>query len=377
MATRRSKRQKTEAAPAPAPVLASAPTPAPAAAATRAAAAAAAASQSDKRGWIVHKFGGTSVKGSERYIEVAKLLTALPDRAANLRQGVVVSAMGGITNALIRLTELARDQDLSFNVALEDITATHLRCISELFATFKEPAPPALESVIAAGAEEIRALLRAIMLGRNCPESLVELVSGYGELWSAQILHAYLQRLHQGVLGVTWVDARRVLVVEHNEYGLAPRVDWEISTARLQPFLERNDVVVITGFIASTAKGAPTTLKRNGSDYSGSIFGALLHAGSIVIWTDVDGVFSADPRYVKDATMLPAMTYDEACELAYFGAKVIHPHTMGPAVMHKIPIFIRNTSTHTHTHTYQHTYIQTVFFPFTFRLTLHARAKIR
>src|SRR6185369_3346969 len=147
------------------------------------------------------------------------------------------------------------------------------------------------------------------------------------ELWSAQLLHAYLESQdHRS----SWLDAREVLVVEPNSNTVA--VDWQLSKQKLQArHFEETDFLVITGYIASTHDGVATTLKRNGSDLSASIFGALLGADSVTIWTDVDGVFSADPRRVPEAVVIPELSYQEAAELAYFGAKVIHPSTMSPA----------------------------------------------
>jgi aspartokinase/homoserine dehydrogenase 1 len=139
------------------------------------------------------------------------------------------------------------------------------------------------------------------------------------------------------------LDAREVLVVEWGSLG--PRLDWETSKSQLQQQLGSQAIgtLVITGFIAADARGVPTTLGRNGSDFSASIFGALLDSAAIHIWTDVDGVLSADPRRVPDAQVIDALSYNEAMELAYFGAKVIHPQTMAPAVGREIPIWIRNT----------------------------------
>ena len=130
------------------------------------------------------------------------------------------------------------------------------------------------------------------------------------------------------------------------EWGpLGPGVRWERSQANLRGELppEFEGTVVITGFIATDTQGLQTTLGRNGSDFSASIFGSLLDAGEIVIWTDVDGVLSADPRLVPEATVIDALSYNEAMELAYFGAKVLHPQTMAPAIRKRIPIWIRNT----------------------------------
>jgi aspartokinase/homoserine dehydrogenase 1 len=161
-----------------------------------------------------------------------------------------------------------------------------------------------------------------------------------GEVWSAQMLNAYFQQLGRKT---TWLDARQVLVVYRS--GAQVLVDWEASRRKLQDWRKANpyDLLTVTGFVAARADGSITTLGRNGSDYSGSIFGALLDADEVVIWTDVDGVLSADPRLVPEAVILNEMSYNEVTELAYFGAKVVHPATMAPAIDKQIPIWIKNT----------------------------------
>jgi aspartokinase/homoserine dehydrogenase 1 len=144
-------------------------------------------------------------------------------------------------------------------------------------------------------------------------------------------------------VGVRWLDARECVVVEWGPLG--PGVQWEASQGKLQALLADGftGTFVVTGFIARTPQGIQTTLGRNGSDFSASVFGALLDAAEIHIWTDVDGVLSADPRRVPNAQVIDSLSYNEAMELAYFGAKVIHPQTMAPAVGRSIPIYIRNT----------------------------------
>src|SRR5204862_5693882 len=140
-----------------------------------------------------------------------------------------------------------------------------------------------------------------------------------------------------------WTGARDIVRVDWSPLG--PSVRWEDSRANARQIVppDGQATLVITGFIARTAEGLQTTLGRNGSDFSASIFGDLLDAEEIVIWTDVDGVLSADPRRVPDATVIDSLSYHEAMELAYFGAKVIHPQTMAPAVEKRIPIWIKNT----------------------------------
>ncbi len=293
------------------------------------------AAMASPRRTLVHKFGGTSVAGAERYQNVARILTAPELRDA--RQGIVVSAMSKVTDALLDLVRRARLRDDSYRSALEALLARHLSTANALL-----PADEAarLAEVFARDGRDLADILRGVWLGKSASELTEELVSGYGEIWSAQLLAAHLISLGEQA---AWLDARHVLVVRPSELG--PRIDWDESTKRTDAWLAAHPVplVVITGFIASTPEGVPTTLKRNGSDFSGSIFGALLGAEEILIWTDVDGVLSADPRRVPEAVVLEAMSYDEACELAYFGAKVLHPRTMEPAVARDIPIRIKNT----------------------------------
>jgi len=281
--------------------------------------------------WVVHKFGGTSLADAARYREVATIL----QREPGPRKAVVVSAMAKVTDGLIELAKLAQARDDQYLAQADAIQARHLETTAELL-----PDPQALRAIIEADFRDLREILRGVFLSRTCSEQTVELISGYGELWSAQLLNAHL---NASGIASTWLDARNVLTVEPD--AAMPGIDWSRSEMQILQWLETvtTDWLVITGFVAATAEGIPTTLKRNGSDFSASIFGKLLKAESITIWTDVDGVLSADPRLVPEAVVLEEVSYQEATELAYFGAKVIHPNTMAPAIEHRIPIWIRNT----------------------------------
>lgn len=287
--------------------------------------------------WVVHKFGGTSVAGAARYRDVA---ARLADEPAGPK-AAVVSAMSKVTDAMLGLVAAARRRE-SYLPALQAVLQRH-REAAEALLPPEEAAR--LGEVFARDGADVADVLRAVWLGRSASELTEELVAGYGELWSAQLLCAHLRAEGRAA---AWLDARDVLVVRPAESG--PRVDWSESEARMRVWRESipSELLVITGFIASTPEGVPTTLKRNGSDFSGSIFGALLDAAEVVIWTDVDGVLSADPRRVPEAVAVEAMSYDEACELAYFGAKVLHPRTMEPAVARGIPVRIRNTFNPSH-----------------------------
>src|ERR1700694_565539 len=186
-------------------------------------------------------------------------------------------------------------------------------------------------------------MLQTVRLIRSSTYSMRDVISGYGEIWSTRLFAPYLSERARIQGEVLWIDARDVVIVEWGSLG--PAVQWPASEANLKRLVPRDFTgrLIVTGFVASTVKGIQTTLGRNGSDFSGSIFGALLHAAEIIIWTDVDGVLSADPRLVPNAEVIDQLSYNEAMELAYFGAKVIHPQTMEPAVARDIPIFIRNT----------------------------------
>ena len=285
------------------------------------------------RGWLVHKFGGTSVAGADRYRNVASIISREP----GVKKAIVVSAMSGVTDALISLVDLAKKRDDAYHGKLRELQARHVDAARALL---PPDAAERVAGVLEEDTDDVADILRAIWLGKSCSELTMELIAGYGELWSAQMLCAHLRAL--GVRA-EWLDARLVLTVRPGELG--PVIDLEGSEERTRAWLAERpcDQLVITGYIASTPDGVPTTLKRNGSDFSASIFGALLDAASITIWTDVDGVLSADPRRVPEAVVVDSMSYDEAIELAYFGAKVLHPRTMEPAVTRGIPIWIRNT----------------------------------
>jgi aspartokinase/homoserine dehydrogenase 1 len=285
--------------------------------------------------WVVHKFGGTSIADAERYRAAAGILLS---RKPGERTAVVVSAMSGVTDDLIQLVELATRQDGSYLAKLQSLKERHLDTAARLH--LDAARTQSLVETIGSDFREIEEVLRGAWITRLASERIKEFVSGHGELWSAQLLHAHLESCGQSS---TWLDARRVLVVEPDSRTIA--VDWQLSQEKLQDWLagQDTDFLVITGYIASTGDGVATTLKRNGSDLSASIFAALLSADSVTIWTDVDGVLSADPRRVPDAFVIPELSYQEAAELAYFGAKVIHPNTMFPAIARGITVWIKNT----------------------------------
>jgi bifunctional aspartokinase / homoserine dehydrogenase 1 len=284
----------------------------------------------------VHKFGGTSLADADRYRAASEIVLA--QQSSGL-VAVVVSAMSGVTNALIESVNLAATHDHSYLQKLQALEDRHLETIVGL--QLRDGQGSNLKDTIVFDLNAIKEVLRGVWITRLASERIIEFVAGHGELWSAQLLHAYLES--QGHRSA-WLDARKVLVVEPNTNNVT--IDWHSSKQKLQAWRADHpdiDLLVITGYIASTRDGVATTLKRNGSDLSASIFAALLGAQSVTIWTDVDGVFSADPRRVPDAVVIPELSYQEAAELAYFGAKVIHPNTMSPAITNDITVWIKNT----------------------------------
>ena len=291
-------------------------------------------SSPDPDSWVVHKFGGSSVADAACFARVAAIVESQPGR----RLAVVLSACKGVTDALLQLVNSAERQDDSWRAALQALRERHATIAAALL-------PAALVQEYLAefdrDAADLDSVLRTTQVMRTGGQHVRDRVSGYGEIWSTRLFWRYLQQRGQR-REIHWVDARTCVVAEWGPLG--PGIQWPVSTERLQKLLPpAAATLIVTGYIASDAAGIQTTLGRNGSDFSASIFGALLAAAEIHIWTDIDGVLSADPRRVPDARVISALSYNEAMELAYFGAKVIHPQTMAPAVGRGIPIWIRNT----------------------------------
>jgi aspartokinase/homoserine dehydrogenase 1 len=286
--------------------------------------------------WIVHKFGGSSVADAGCFRRVADIIEA----SLNPREAIVLSACRGVTDALLGLIKLAERPDGDFLAAIAALQKRHLDLAAELVSA---PAQAVYAESLAADIRDITGMLHTVRLVRSAPYALSDVIAGYGEIWSTRLFAPYLRERARIPGEVRWIDARQVVIVEWGPLG--PAVQWEQSERNLRALVAPDFLgrLVVTGFVATTVKGMQTTLGRNGSDFSGSIFGALLNALEIQIWTDVDGVLSADPRLVPNAQVIDQLSYNEAMELAYFGAKVIHPQTMEPAVARDIPIYIRNT----------------------------------
>jgi len=254
--------------------------------------------------------------------------------------GVVVSAMRGMTDDLIQLSLLAERDDSAYSAALQEIGQRYSTTATDLLSG--DGLARLLEQW-GQDAKDIEDILQAIAVVKSAPQRTRDIVAGYGEIWSARLLAAYLQQKLGAERAGTWIDARDVVQVRHSELG--PAVLWKESRAAIAGLIDKDfaGIAVITGFIASDEDKLQTTLGRNGSDFSAAIFASLTNADEFSIWTDVDGVMSADPRQVPEAQIIDLLSYNEAMELAYFGAKVLHPQTLGPAIDNDIPIIIRNT----------------------------------
>jgi aspartate kinase len=274
---------------------------------------------------IVMKFGGTSVESAEAIARVTGIVKSQLRR----KPVVVVSAMGKTTNALLKIANLAvggkREDALRELITLRDF---HLR-------------ESGMERTVDEHFQELTELVKGLaVLGELTPRS-IDAISSFGERLSSLIVTNYFK--HHG-LSAVHLDSRKVIVTDHRHTQAAP--DLEESYARLAaaiPPLVENHVVVMGGFIAATPEGIATTLGRGGSDFTASIVGAGIAAEEIQIWTDVDGMLTADPNVVPNGHRVKIISFAEAAELAYFGAKVLHPSTVVPAMDRNIPVLILNS----------------------------------
>lgn len=283
--------------------------------------------------WSIHKFGGTCVGNSERIQNVANIIV----KDESERKLVVVSAMSKVTDMMYDLINKAQSRDDSYVIALEAVLEKHKLTAVDLLEGDE------LADFLARLHEDIinlKAMLRAIHIAGHATESFSDFVVGHGELWSAQLLSAVVRK---SGLKCTFMDTRDVLIVNPTSSNQVDP-DYLESSRRLEKWFSQNlaKTVIATGFIASTPQNIPTTLKRDGSDFSAAIMGALFKARQVTIWTDVDGVYSADPRKVSEAVILKQLSYQEAWEMSYFGANVLHPRTIIPVMKYDIPIVIRN-----------------------------------
>ncbi len=286
---------------------------------------------------LVMKFGGTSMGSAER-IRVAAGIIAAERRTRPVV--AVVSAMSKVTDLLLDTLRRAEAADRSgLDANLDKLRQRHLEACRELLPAEKQSeVAPHLEAMIA---DFARIAGGIHLLGERPPRSVDEAVA-VGERLSARLIAAYLEA--QGVAARD-INAAGIVVTDAVFGNANPLMapTRERAQAQLTPLLEQGVVPVVTGFNGATADGRPTTLGRGGSDFSASILASALDAAELWIWTDVDGIMTADPRLVPDAAVLDEVTYSEAAELAYNGAKVLHPRTLAPLIEKKIPVWSKNS----------------------------------
>jgi len=284
---------------------------------------------------IVMKFGGTSVENAPAMNRVREIIL----RETRGPRLVVLSACAGVTNSLLgiagasatrdvekALQQLSVLKDRHWEIAGALLTRNRTAATTELTLQFEE-----LEQALGQSREPGK------------PEPVIlDYVASFGERWSSILLAHALQ---ESGAATRWIDARSVVTTNSDHTHAAPLFDLIDANASsvLLPHLENNTIVVTQGFIGSTTDGITTTLGRGGSDYTAAILGAALNAEEIQIWTDVDGILTSDPSIVHNASLIKEMTFDEASELAYFGARVLHPSTILPAMKKKIPVRVLNS----------------------------------
>ncbi|MDA1313546.1 MAG: lysine-sensitive aspartokinase 3 [Acidobacteria bacterium] len=285
---------------------------------------------------IVMKFGGSSIESAEAIQRVAGIVAGRAER----RPLVVVSAMGKTTDRLLDIgrTAIAGNLDGALS-KLDDLRRFHA---IEAGAVVSPQAEPAIEAHLESHFRELAELIRGLsILGEMSPRS-IDALSSYGERLSSLIITEALRAV--GVVA-EHVDSRRVIVTDERFSAAAPlreEIDKRLAE-HVQPLIDAGKTPVMGGFIASTMAGITSTLGRGGSDYTASLVGAGLSAEEIQVWTDVDGVLTADPSLLSAARRIRVMSFAEASELAYFGARVLHPSTMLPAVRSNIPIRVLNS----------------------------------
>ena len=283
---------------------------------------------------VVQKYGGSSVEDAAKMRQVAQIVLA---HRRDGKIAVVLSAMRGCTDLLLIAAKDAEAGNSTYKTALETLERRHLEAADLLTdGAIRTALQTSLNEVFA----DLRDILHGVELVKECSKRTLDLVAGFGERLSCLVMTGHLHAL--GV-EAEYIDASKNFIRTNDEHGNA-QVEFSVTYEQVQMRLkDLKGVAVITGFIASTADGRPTTLGRNGSDFTASLVGAAVRADAVEIWKDVDGVLTADPRFVHGVEVLKEISMEEAMELSYFGAKVIHPSTMAPLLDRGIPLRIKNT----------------------------------
>ncbi len=285
---------------------------------------------------IVMKFGGTSVESAEAIERVAKIVASRQRRSPV----VVVSAMAKVTDQLVAMGQKAALADCDSALqSLEALRQRHHYTAGELLGKKRAATlAPKLDARFA----ELENFLRGLAAVRELTPRGSDFLLSFGELLSSVIVaDAFMLR----GLNAAWVDSRECLITDATHTRAVPQMEMTRTRCKKQigPLLAKGRIPLLGGFIAATTNGVPTTLGRGGSDYSAAILGAALDAESIEIWTDVEGMMTTDPRLCPDARTIKQISFNEAAELAYFGAKVLHPATLLPAIHKNIPVYVLNS----------------------------------
>ena len=292
---------------------------------------------------IVHKFGGTSVGNAERLANVAEILTEQTRSTENLHQKsvVVVSAMSGVTSKLIAGARAAAEgRDTVHRKIKAEILSRHLDVVESLLGRSSERLD--VGGLIEDRLHDLERLYRSIAILGELTVRGSDAVASFGEQLSVSILAAVLREKGVRAQGIS---ATETIVTDANYGGATPLMEKtrQRLDACILPLVERGVLPVVTGYIAATEQGVPTTLGRGGSDFTAAILGAGLQADEVWIWSDVDGILTADPNIVPHARTLAELSYSEAADLAYFGADVLHPKTIRPVIQNSIPLRILNS----------------------------------
>lgn len=281
----------------------------------------------------VLKFGGSSIANQEN---INKVFEIIEKSQSCEKIAVVFSAFGGVTEILLQSASDSKNGDKSYVQEIKKLEDRHIELVRQLFPIHLQS--PVL-TYVKVRFNELEDLFHGIYLIKECSPRTLDYVASFGERLSAFILAETLK-----IMGFSakYLDARDIIRT-NDRFGNA-KVDFPATNDLIQDYFHQNEEIqVITGFVASTSKGETTTLGRSGSDYTASVIASALHADSLEIWTDVSGVMTSDPRLVYTAFTIPQLSYSEAMELSHFGAKVIFPSTMMPAMKKGIPIYIKNT----------------------------------
>ncbi|MDH4093148.1 MAG: aspartate kinase, partial [Cyclobacteriaceae bacterium] len=280
----------------------------------------------------VMKFGGSSVATPERIQAVIEIIR--PNLSGDV--AIVFSAFGGVTDSLIQISTLALEGNLAYKSELAELEKRHLHTVRELIDIQRQSRTLAQVKFMI---NELEDVLHGVYLVKERTPRTLDYVMSFGERLSAYIIS---EAIKDNGYAAEFLDARSVIRTD-NHFGHA-KVDFETTSKLIKDhFTHHPDVQIITGFVATAESGETTTLGRSGSDYTAAIVAGALHATDLEIWSDVDGMMTADPRKVKKAFTVKELSYEEAMELSHFGAKVIFPATMQPAMVNRIPIWIRNT----------------------------------